>query len=280
VRRQLKQHILGLASLERTIARTRSKLNWLKEGDANTAYFQHHARYIKKKNFIAKLKVADRVLTDQEEKKQAVWNFYNNLLGMSGQREFTLDLQAFHRPAIDLSDLEQAVTEEEVWATIKSLPSDKAPGPDGYTGRFYKLAWEVIKSDLMAAVSRLMQGDVSWLFLLNSAYVTLLPKMADAMEVKDFRPISLVHSFAKIVTKLLANRLAMKLSSLVSCDQSAFVKGRCILDNFMLVQEMAKALHRQKEPRLLLKLDISKAFDSVSWPFLLEVLQHLGFGLV
>jgi hypothetical protein len=102
--------------------------------------------------------------------------------------------------------------------------------------------------------------------------------MADAMEVKDFRPISLVHSFAKIVTKLLANRLAAKLPSLVSCDQSAFVKGRCILDIFMLVQETAKALHRQKEPRLLLKLDISKAFDSVSWPFLLEVLQHLGFG--
>jgi hypothetical protein len=168
-------------------------------------------------------------------------------------------------------------TEEEVWATIKALPSDKAPGPDGYTGRFYKVAWEVIKPDLMAAVSRLMQGDVSRLFLLNSAYVTLLPKMADAMEVKDFRPISLMHSFAKIATKLLANRLTTKLPSLVSCNQSAFVKGRCILDNFMLVQETAKALNRQKEPRLLLKLDISKAFDSVSWPFVLEVLQHLGF---
>jgi hypothetical protein len=189
---------------------------------------------------------------------------------MSGQREFTLNLQAFHRPAIDLSDLEQVVSEEEVWATIKSLPSDKAPGPDGYTGRFYKLAWEVIKSDLMAAVSRLMQGDVSRLFLLNLAYVTPLPKMVDAMEVKDFRPISLVHNFAKIVTKLLANRLAAKLPSLVSCDQNASMKGCCILDNFMLVQEMTKALHRQKEPRLLLKLDISKAFDSVSWPFLLE----------
>jgi hypothetical protein len=57
------------------------------------------------------------------------------------------------------------------------------------------------------------------------------------------------------------------------------MKGHCILDNFMLVQEMTNALHRQKAPRLLLKLDISKAFDFVSWPFLLEVLQHLGFRL-
>jgi hypothetical protein len=64
----------------------------------------------------------------------------------------------------------------------------------------------------------------------------------------------------------------------VSPNQSAFVKGRYILDNFVLVQQMAQALPRQKEPRVLLKLDITKAFDSVSWPFLLEVLQHLGFG--
>jgi len=95
---------------------------------------------------------------------------------------------------------------------------------------------------------------------------------------KDFRPISLVHSFAKLVTKLLANRLAIRLQQLVSPNQSAFIKGRFIQDNFMLVQQTARFLHQQKQPRILLKLDISKAFDSVSWPFLLEVMQHLGFG--
>jgi hypothetical protein len=98
------------------------------------------------------------VLKDQEEKKEAIWDFYNNLLGTIGQREFTLDLEAFHRPAIDLLDLEQVFTEEEVWSTIKALPSDKAPRSDGHTGRFYKVAWEVIKPDFMAAISRLMQG--------------------------------------------------------------------------------------------------------------------------
>jgi hypothetical protein len=117
--------------------------------------------------------------------------------------------------------LEQVFTEEEVWSTIKALPSDKAPRSDGHTGRFYKVAWEVIKPDFMAAISRLMQGGrggVSRLFLLNSTYVTLLLKMVDAVEVKDFGPISLVHNFAKIVTKLLANRLVSKLPSLFSCN--------------------------------------------------------------
>jgi hypothetical protein len=91
-------------------------------------------------------------------------------------------------------------------------------------------------------------------------------------EIKDFSPISLIHSFAQIITKLLANRLSRKLLQLVSPNQSVFMKHEYILDNFVLVQYMARALHRQKEPRVLLKLDITKAFDSVSWPILLEVL--------
>jgi hypothetical protein len=137
----------------------------------------------------------------------------------------------------------------------------------------------VIKADLMAAIISLQQGDARGLGLLNAAYITLIPKKVDAMTAKDFRPISLVHSFAKLITKILANRLAPFLDSLVSTNQSAFIRGRCIHDNFILVQQTVKVLHRQKVPSLFLKLDISRAFDSVSWSFLLEVLQHLGFGL-
>lgn len=87
-----------------------------------------------------------------------------------------------------------------------------------------------------------------------------------------------MHSFAKIVTKVLANQLTKHLDNLVSPNQSAFVKGRCIHENFIFVQQTARALHHHKEPWVLLKLDISKPFDSISWPFLLEVLQHIGFG--
>lgn len=68
LRRQLKCHALGLASLERTTARLRSRLGWLKEGDANTSYFQQHAHYRKRKNFLAKLKIGDQVITGQQEK--------------------------------------------------------------------------------------------------------------------------------------------------------------------------------------------------------------------
>lgn len=63
-------------------------------------------------------------------------------------------------------------------------------------------------------------------------------------------------------------------------DQSAFIKGRSIHENFQFVQASAKALHARRLPQLLLKVDISKAFDSVAWPFLLHVMEHIGFPRV
>uniref|UniRef100_A0A453BVA6 Uncharacterized protein n=1 Tax=Aegilops tauschii subsp. strangulata TaxID=200361 RepID=A0A453BVA6_AEGTS len=60
--------------------------------------------------------------------------------------------------------------------------------------------------------------------------------------------------------------------------QSAFIADRCVHDNFMLVQQTAHQLHNLRAPRVLLKLDTTRAFDTVSWPFLIDVLRHLGFG--
>jgi hypothetical protein len=65
---------------------------------------------------------------------------------------------------------------------------------------------------------------------------------------------------------------------MIAPNQSAFIRGRSIHDNFILVQQTMKTLHKRKIPSFFLKLDISKAFDSVSWAFLLEVLVHLGFS--
>jgi hypothetical protein len=219
-------------------------------------------------------------VSSQEDKQNVIFYYFDGLLGSALPRAYTLDLSLFHREGVDLSALDAAISEDEVWDTIKSLPADRAPGPDGYTGRFFKSCWQLIKADFMAAILVLQQGDARKLWLLNSAYLTLIPKKAEALHPKDFHPISLIHSFAKLVTKILSNRLAPLLNDLVAANQSAFVQGRCIHDNHILVQQTIKLLHRRQVPSLFLKLDISKAFDSMSWSFLLEVLTHLGFGQV
>jgi hypothetical protein len=67
------------------------------------------------------------------------------------------------------------------------------------------------------------------------------------------------------------------MDDLVSSAQSAFIKHQCIQDNFLYVRNLARAYHQKKTSALLLKLDISKAFDSVSWEYLFKMLQHRGF---
>ena len=154
-----------------------SQINWLNEGDTNTALFHLHARHRKRKNFISKLLSEDgHILTSQLAKEKNVFDFYSNLLGQSLDREVTINLDELAIPNFDLSELDAPFSEDEVWRTINSLPSDKAPRPDGFTGKFYKVCWPIIKVDLMAAISAVWNRKMGHLEMLNSAYITLLPK--------------------------------------------------------------------------------------------------------
>lgn len=155
---------------------------------------------------------------------------------------------------------------------------EKAPGPDGYTGLFFRTCWDTVKYDLIAALRHFQGLNTQNLFLLNSAVIALLPKHQGAVRPQDFRPISLIHFFAKLIAKMMAARLQPWMNKLTSPCQNAFIKGRSIHDNFVYVQAMAKTLRQKKIPSVMLKLDITKAFDSVSWEFLLKLLQGLGFG--
>uniref|UniRef100_A0A453PG11 Reverse transcriptase domain-containing protein n=3 Tax=Aegilops tauschii subsp. strangulata TaxID=200361 RepID=A0A453PG11_AEGTS len=159
-----------------------------------------------------------------------------------------------------------------------SLPSGKAPGPDGFTTSFFKSCWDLIGPDVTAALNQLFNLRGKRWNLLNSAQITLIHKSDDAVRVKDFRPISLMHSVAKILCKTLSLRLAPFLSTLVPYSQSAFIQTRCIQDNFLYVKNAIRMLYKNKEPSLFLKLDIAGAFDLVSWGYLLELMQRLGFG--
>jgi hypothetical protein len=135
--RKLKQHCLVLASLERTVARLRSRVHYLREGDANTKFFHLQAHYRKKRNFISHLEDEGRIVTSHEQMQEVLDDFFSNLLGSIVQRPFTLDLVSCHRGAIDLSLLETPFSEKEVRRdTIGALPFDKGPGPDGSQGGF------------------------------------------------------------------------------------------------------------------------------------------------
>ena len=96
--------------------------------------------------------------------------------------------------------------------------------------------------------------------LLNSANVVLIPKKEGAESIGDYRPISLIHGIAKLLSKLLAARLQPYMNAIVSTNQSAFIKSRAIHDNFMYVRNIARGFHRSNIPALLFKLRHCQGF--------------------
>lgn len=152
------------------------------------------------------------------------------------------------------------------------LKSEKAPELDDFIGKFFKTYWDVIKDDLIRAVQYFYNMYGQHFNLLNSPPIVLIPKSPEAKRVTDFRPISLTSSIAKIISKCLSNKLSSCLNLLVSRNQRVFIR-RSIQDNFLYAQNLIRELHRAQRLALFLKLDIAKAFDTVRWNYLIEVLH-------
>jgi mannosylglycoprotein endo-beta-mannosidase len=218
LRRALKKWLLGLASLERTIVRQHAHVHLLREGDAAMQFFRIKAAKRKRRNHIYRLQVGDSIKTEQGGLEDLATAFFTELLGRPQPRAHELALEAMGLAPVDLSSLDAQFSEEEIWATVKSLALNKSPGPYSFMWDFFRCCWGTIKVDVVVVVRSVFLGTDQHFEHLNTALLTLLPKVEGAVELKQFRPISLVHSFAKLVAKLLAMRLAPRMPELVRCN--------------------------------------------------------------
>ncbi|XP_024035529.1 uncharacterized protein LOC127899286 [Citrus sinensis] len=116
---------------------------------------------------------------------------------------------------------------------------------------------------------------------LNATAIVLIPKNSQPEYLADLRPIALCNVLYKIVAKMLANRMKAVLSSIISENQSAFVPGRAITDNILILAEIMHYLKRKRQGRTgiaALKIDMSKAYDRIEWSFLKAMMMKLGFA--
>jgi hypothetical protein len=277
LRAKLKKRILGLAVIERARCKQASRLSYIKLGDANTKFFHRKVNARRRKNHIQRLRHDHGWAINHDDKASVIQDHFSNFMGHPPPQQRDINWEELHLSSHDLSGLDATFTEEEIKHAIHQMPLDKAPGPDGYTGAFFRSYWDIIKVDVINAANTFYSLRTSSLTLLNSANVVLVPKKEGAEAITDYRPISLIHSFAKIIAKILALRLAPHMSSIVSPVQSAFIKRRSIHDNFMAVRNAVRCYHNSKLPTIFLKLDITKAFDSVRWEYLLALLNKLVF---
>ncbi|KAL5821597.1 hypothetical protein ACOSQ3_023479 [Xanthoceras sorbifolium] len=156
----------------------------------------------------------------------------------------------------------------------------KAPGIDGLLALFYQKFWDCVGNDVMKVCLRCLNEGQS-VRNLNATLLTLIPKVPNPTRVSEFQPISLCNVVYKIIAKALSNRLRNVLGEVISENQSAFIPGRLIKDNAIVGFECIHSIRRRlkgKKRWMTLKLDMSKAYDRIKWPFLRAMMLKLGFS--
>jgi hypothetical protein len=246
LKRDLKSRLLGLAAVEKLRAKQKSRLFSIRAVEANKKLFYLQANGQRRKNTIHSLQLEDGVAYSHEDKARALHQHYSSHFGTPEPRSATLNWDELGIAMRDLSHLEEPFSEEEVRATMHDFASEKAPGPDGFIGIFLKTNWDFLREDIMRAFLFFHQQHEQHLRLLNTAHLVLIPKKPDAKCIADYRPISLSHSIAELISKCLASRLSVELNSLVSRARSAFIKHRSTQDNFLYTQNLIRTLHRSK----------------------------------
>jgi hypothetical protein len=260
----------------------RAKIDWLRLGDGNNAYFYAS---VKGRNRIQSMNNITRqdgsVAHCQPEIEQEVLDFYGKLMG---QKEDILEgiNVAVMRDGPQISHdqigiLLAAVTDREIKAALDSMGDNKSPGIDGFTARFFKDAWPVIGKDVCDAVkefflhSRILRD-------INCTLVTLIPKIEGASTLKEFRPISCCSTIYKLISKILTSRLGKVIGSVVSLNQAAFVPGQQLHAHVLLAFELMRQYGRQDGvPKCMMQLDMQKAYDMVEWDALETILRELSF---
>jgi len=161
---------------------------------------------------------------------------------------------------------------------LKLLPNNKSPGSDGLTTNFYKFFWIDIKDILFDSYIYSFKNKTltqeQKIGILN-----LIPKEnKDLRLLANWRPVSLLNTDYKILTKALAIRLQKVIPKLINSDQVGYIKGRYIGENIRTIFDLMLHADLNQIEAYIAQIDFEKAFDSIEWPFLLETLKAFNFG--
>ena len=129
---------------------------------------------------------------------------------------------------------------------------------------------------MMALFDEFFVGSID-LARLNFGVITLIPKVAGASEIRQFRPITVINVIFRILAKGYAIRVAPIADRITHPDRSAFIQGRYILDGVLVFHEALHEVHSKHLKAVFMKLNFHKAYDMVSWSFLRECHLRTGF---
>ncbi|GKE88177.1 reverse transcriptase domain-containing protein [Tanacetum coccineum] len=265
--------------MEERFLKQKEKIEWLRVGDSNSVYFHKMVKSRVSRNRIDGMSNSDRVIVSGDQVVDAFVTHYEAFLGQEGNTSYLNINNLFSKklePTVAL-DMVRNVTPKEVKDAIFSMGNDKSPRPDGFIAAFFKVAWDIVVEDVTKAIQEFFSNG-NLLKELNHTIIALIHKVTSPSRINDYRPISCCNVLFKYITKIIANCIKVNLKALISPNQSAFVLGRIISKNILLTQELRHNYHLDRgPPRCAFKVDIQKAYDTVDWVFLKDVLIGFGF---
>ncbi|GKA88788.1 hypothetical protein Tco_0810552 [Tanacetum coccineum] len=243
--------------MEERFLKQKAKVQWLKEGDSNSAYFHKAVKSRVTRSRIDVITNSEGVVFKNSLVPEAFVSHYELFLGYAGVTGLFNSDNLFQsclneQEALDMT---HDISIQEVKDAMFSMGDDKSPGSDGYTATNGTLLKEI-----------------------NHTIIALIPKVKSLTRINDYRPISCCNVLFKCISKIIANRIKHCLKNIASPNQSAFVPGGSITDNILLTQELMHNYHLDRgTPRCAFKVDIQKAYDTVDWEFLRTILHGFGF---
>ena len=265
----------------------RSRANYIEHGEKNSKYFfnleKHHQDV---KNIKCLVTDNNTILTKPEDILNEEVHFYkklytepNNNNDSGTENVFFLNDETL--PKISAHDqlfCEADITIEECAKALQQMSNSKSPGSDGFPTEFYKFFWPDIKHILMESYNYSSQtGKLS--IDQRRGILSIIPKKdKDLRLLKNWRPLSLLNTDYKILTKTLASRLQIVLDTIISHDQSGYIKGRFIGENIRTMADIIENRSTTKDAGLIALLDFEKAFDTINWTFLQKTLTAFNFG--
>ena len=260
------------------------------EGEKPTAYFCSQEKNQSAQKYISRLKVLrnglESTIIDQDEIAEETRKYYMDLFSCKDNVDNVGKIEVFLEPGelhfSKLSDeeaelIEGKITEVELQEVLKKTTNDTSPGSTGFTYNFYKVFWRNLKLFVLNAANYSYETN-----LLPTSQrlgiITLLPKGDKPRDqLKNLRPVTIQNSGYKLISGTIASRINDVLPKLINEQQCGFVKGRFIGECIRTTMDVFRWANENKKTGLLLLIDFEKAFDSISFTYILKVLRFFGF---